>query len=86
MKRKYYNNNPLCKSPDGTFIASSDDSGAVCVWGQNKNLLKIIRCHEETANVVAFSPNSKIILTACMLGNLRLFNVASILESKIYKT
>lgn len=69
-------------SPDGTYIASSDDTGAVCIFGQQKNLMKIIRCHEETVNVVAFSSNSKILLTACMLGNIRLFIISSELESK----
>lgn len=27
-------------SPDGRFIVSSDDSGTVCVWGQNKTIVR----------------------------------------------
>lgn len=27
-------------SPDGSALVSSDDSGGVCVWGQNKNFIK----------------------------------------------
>lgn len=27
-------------SPDGQSIVSSDDSGNVCVWGQNKSIIR----------------------------------------------
>lgn len=27
-------------SPDGSTIVSSDDSGTVCIWGQNKNIIR----------------------------------------------
>lgn len=27
-------------SPDGTSIVSSDDCGVVCVWGQNKSIVR----------------------------------------------
>lgn len=69
-------------SPNGSYIASSDDSGAVCVWGQNKTLLKIIRCHDESVQMVAFSSDSKIFLTACSLGNVRLFLTPDVINSK----
>lgn len=28
-------------SPDGMNIVGSDDSGAVCIWGQNKNVIRL---------------------------------------------
>lgn len=27
-------------SPDGEIIATSDDSGAVCIWDQSKSMIK----------------------------------------------
>lgn len=27
-------------SPDGQNIATSDDSGTVCIWGQSKSIIK----------------------------------------------
>ncbi|KAJ6625922.1 WD repeat, SAM and U-box domain-containing protein 1 [Pseudolycoriella hygida] len=59
-------------SPDGSTIISSDDTGTVCVWGQNKNIIRLIRCHEESVHALSFSPDSNILLTGCTLGNLRL--------------
>lgn len=61
-------------SPNGSYIISSDDSGTICVWGQNRNLLKVIRCHEEAVHTIAFSPDSSVLLTGCSLGNVRLFS------------
>lgn len=69
-------------SPNGLFIASSDDSGSVNIWGQNKNLIKIIRQHEEAVHAIAFSSDSKLLLTGCTLGNIRLFLTNEINESK----
>lgn len=35
-------------------------------------MLRLIRCHEEAVYTVAFTPDSRILLTACSLGNIRL--------------
>lgn len=59
-------------SPDGSTIVSSDDSGTVCIWGQNKNIVRLIRCHEEAVHALSFSPDSNILLTGCTLGNIRI--------------
>ncbi|KAL5286262.1 WDSUB1 family protein [Megaselia abdita] len=60
-----------CFSPNGDFIATADDSGTVCIWSQNKSLIKILRYHEETVYTVSFSPDSRILLSACNAGTIR---------------
>lgn len=61
-------------APDGSCIASSDDTGTICIFGQDKNLKKTIKgVHEETIPTLAFSKDSKIMLTACTMGNVRMF-------------
>lgn len=61
-------------SPDGSIIATTDDTGLICIFGQDKVLKKMIKgVHEETVPTLAFSKDSKIMLTACNMGNVRLF-------------
>ncbi|GAB0093854.1 WD repeat, SAM and U-box domain-containing protein 1 [Sergentomyia squamirostris] len=68
-------------SPDGSSLVSSDDSGAICIWGQNHNFVSSIRFHEEAVHTMAFSPDSYVLLTGCNLGNLRFFAVEQPIES-----
>lgn len=61
-------------APDGSCIASTDDTGTICIFGQDKILKKTIRgVHEETIPTLAFSKDSKLMLTACTMGNVRMF-------------
>lgn len=61
-------------SPDGSIIATTDDTGLICVYGQDKILKKIIKgVHEEAVPTLAFSKDSKIMLTGCLMGNVRMF-------------
>lgn len=60
--------------PDGALIATTDDTGLICVFGQDKTLKKSIKgIHEESVPTLTFSKDSKIMLTGCTLGNIRLF-------------
>lgn len=92
-----------CFSPNGEFIASADDSGTACIWSQNKSLIKyniftnfininqmnlrILRYHEETVYTVAFSPDSRVLLSACNMGSLRFMIVdnENASESKFHR-
>lgn len=59
---------------DGSLIATTDDTGMICIFGQEKNLMKSIKgVHEESVPTLTFSKDSKIMLTGCTLGNIRLF-------------
>jgi hypothetical protein len=61
-------------APDGSVIATTDDTGMICVFGQDKVLKKTIKgVHEESTPTLAFSRDSKIMLTACTMGNVRFF-------------
>lgn len=61
-------------SPDGSVIATTDDTGTICIFGQNKVLkLTIKGVHEESIPTLAFSKDSRIMLTACTMGNVRMF-------------
>lgn len=61
-------------SPDGLIIATTDDTGLICIFGQDKTLKKMIKgVHEEAVTTLAFSKDSKIMLTACNMGNVRMF-------------
>uniref|UniRef100_A0A182PHG7 U-box domain-containing protein n=1 Tax=Anopheles epiroticus TaxID=199890 RepID=A0A182PHG7_9DIPT len=85
-------------SPNGSTIVSSDDSGSVCIWGQDKTLKwyvcfwsmlskssfpymsvyilsSHVKVHDEAVHTIAFSSDSDILLTACTLGNVRLYAV-----------
>lgn len=41
-------------SPNGNSIVSSDDSGSICIWGQNKTLKKTLKFHEEAVHSKIF--------------------------------
>ncbi|XP_058121391.1 uncharacterized WD repeat-containing protein alr2800-like [Anopheles ziemanni] len=62
-------------SPNGATIVSSDDNGAICIWRQNKTLKCHVKVHDEAVHTIAFSSDSDILLTACTLGNMRLYAV-----------
>ncbi|XP_053673256.1 WD repeat, SAM and U-box domain-containing protein 1-like [Anopheles nili] len=62
-------------SPNGSTIVSSDDSGSICIWAQNKSLKGHMKVHDEAVHTMAFSSDSNILLSACTLGNLRLYGV-----------
>ncbi|XP_050096821.1 WD repeat, SAM and U-box domain-containing protein 1-like [Anopheles aquasalis] len=62
-------------SPNGASIVSSDDNGSVCIWGQDRNLKCHLKVHDEAVHTIAFSSDSNIFLTACTLGNVRMFAV-----------
>ncbi|EDO63689.1 AGAP005577-PA [Anopheles gambiae str. PEST] len=62
-------------SPNGSTIVSSDDSGSICIWGQDKSLKGHVKVHDEAVHTMAFSSDSDILLTACTLGNVRLYAV-----------
>uniref|UniRef100_A0A182NHR0 U-box domain-containing protein n=1 Tax=Anopheles dirus TaxID=7168 RepID=A0A182NHR0_9DIPT len=62
-------------SPNGSTIVSSDDNGSVCIWGQDKLLKSHVKVHDEAVHTIAFSSDSDILLTACTLGNVRLYAV-----------
>ena len=56
------------------MIATTDDTGTICIFGQDKILKKTIKnIHEESTQTLAFSKDSKIMLTACTIGNIRMF-------------
>ena len=59
---------------DGSLIATTDDTGMICIFNQEKTLIKSIKgIHEESVPTLTFSKDSKIMLTGCTLGNIRLF-------------
>lgn len=56
------------------FSATTDDTGTICIFGQDKILKKTIKgVHEESVSTLAFSKDSKMMLTACSMGNVRVF-------------
>lgn len=56
------------------MIATTDDTGVICIFGQDKAIKKTIKgVHEESTPTLAFSRDSKIMLTACTMGNVRMF-------------
>lgn len=66
-------------SPNSEYIATTDDSGLICVFGQDKILKKTIKnAHEESTLTLAFSKDSKIMVTACTLGNIRMFDMRNL--------
>lgn len=61
-------------APDGSVIATTDDTGIIAIFGQDKIEKKIIKgAHEETIPTLTFSKDSRIMLTACTMGNVRMF-------------
>lgn len=66
-------------SPNGDYITSSDDSGNVCIYDQNKSMKKVFKNHEmESVPALAYSCDSKILMTACCLGNIRLYYLSDL--------
>lgn len=62
-------------SPNSEYIVATDDSGVISVFGQDKLVKMAIKTvHEESTLTLAFSKDSKIMLTACTLGNIRMFD------------
>lgn len=48
-------------APDGSVIVTTDDTGNICIFGQNKTLKKTIKgIHEEAVPTLAFSKDSKV--------------------------
>ncbi|XP_058827920.1 uncharacterized protein LOC131687848 isoform X2 [Topomyia yanbarensis] len=72
-------------SPNGALIVSSDDSGSICVWGQDKNLKRYMKIHDEAIHTIAFSSDSTVLLTACTLGNIRFYAVEDDFEAEMSK-
>ncbi|XP_058458730.1 WD repeat, SAM and U-box domain-containing protein 1-like isoform X2 [Malaya genurostris] len=72
-------------SPNGSSIVSADDSGSICVWGQDKNLKRHLKIHDEAIHTIAFSADSSVLLTACTLGNIRFYAVEDDFEAEISK-
>lgn len=61
-------------SPDSNGFATTDDTGTICIFNQDKALkLTIKGVHEESIPTLAFSKDSRIMLTACTMGNVRMF-------------
>jgi len=59
-------------APDGNSIITSDDYGWLCVFGQNKQLKKVLKgIHEESVPTLAFTKDSRVLLSACTMGNMR---------------
>lgn len=62
-------------SPNGDYIIATDDAGVISVFGHDKMVKRAIKSsHEESTLTLAFSKDSKIMLTACTLGNIRMFD------------
>jgi WD40 repeat protein len=62
------------KFQDNSLIATTDDSGLICVFGQDKLLKKSLKgFHEESVATLSFSRDSKVMLTGCTIGNIRIF-------------
>lgn len=48
-------------APDGSVIVTTDDTGNICIFGQNKILKKTIKgIHEEAVPTLTFSKDSKV--------------------------
>lgn len=61
-------------SPDNSIITTTDDTGLICVFGQDRILKKSIKgIHEETVPTLAFTKDSTVMLTGCTIGNIRMF-------------
>jgi WD repeat, SAM and U-box domain-containing protein 1 len=74
-----------CKfAPDNSIIATTDDTGLISIFGQDKALKKTIKgVHEETIPTLAFSKDSKLMLSACTMGNVRIFFTHGFAEGKV---
>jgi hypothetical protein len=56
-------------------MSTVDDAGTICIFGQDKMIKMSLKgIHEESVPTLAFSKDSKIMLTACTMGNIRMFS------------
>lgn len=48
-------------APDNSIIATTDDTGLICIFGQDKTMKKMIKgVHDESVPTLAFSRDSKV--------------------------
>lgn len=75
-----------CKfAPDNSIIATTDDTGLISIFGQDKALKKTIKgVHDETIPTLTFSRDSKLMLSACTMGNIRIFFTNGFAEGKFH--
>ncbi|CAL7950830.1 unnamed protein product [Xylocopa violacea] len=66
----------VCRwSPDGTKIATAGDDERTTLWSvDNMEELCIFRGHSDAVNAIAFTHDSRYLVTACNEGTWRLFN------------
>jgi WD40 repeat protein len=68
----------VCWSPDGTLLATSDETNDVHVWYPgDRPHLPVLRGHGDRVVGAAFHPDGKRALTASLDGSARLFDVGS---------
>ncbi len=68
--------NSIAFSPDGRFIASGSDSGAIQMWdAQTGQIVTTFMGHTNTVYSVAFSPNGQMLASGSWDGTIRLWNV-----------
>ncbi|XP_076388517.1 WD repeat, SAM and U-box domain-containing protein 1 isoform X2 [Megachile rotundata] len=67
----------VCRwSPDGTKIATAGDDEMTTLWDMNTmEELRIFRGHSDAVNAIAFTHDSRYLVTACNEGTWRLFDV-----------
>ncbi|XP_055379742.1 uncharacterized WD repeat-containing protein alr3466-like [Condylostylus longicornis] len=68
-------------SPNGECIVAAGDCGTICIWNQDKNLVKTYHYHEETIYTMSFSSDSNILLTGCNDGQIRLLAINKTTEN-----
>ncbi|XP_015111511.1 WD repeat, SAM and U-box domain-containing protein 1 [Diachasma alloeum] len=75
----------VCRfSPDSTFLVTAGDNGQVCLWDLvRRSLIKCFQQHEGAVQGVAFTPDSKWLLSSCTFGVLNLFSVPGIVDSSV---
>ncbi|CAK9819292.1 WD repeat, SAM and U-box domain-containing protein 1 [Anthophora quadrimaculata] len=66
----------VCRwSPDGTKIATAGDDERTTVWGvNNMEELGVFKGHSDAVNAIAFTHDSRYLVTACNEGTWRLFD------------
>jgi WD40 repeat protein len=75
--------NALDYSPNGRYLASVSDDGAICIWNAYNNSLIYKYNTGEALNAVRFSPDNKYIVTA---GNDSLVSFRDLHTGKLEKT
>ncbi|XP_017788766.1 PREDICTED: WD repeat, SAM and U-box domain-containing protein 1-like [Habropoda laboriosa] len=65
----------VCRwSPDGTKIATAGDDERTTIWGvNNMEELGVFKGHSDAVNAIAFTHDSRYLVTACNEGTWRLF-------------